>query len=60
MRYEIKSFFYVLRTFWIAEGKCRGFEDYMQGGWVVFSLFYAEKHISRGKKERCEGQEWGI
>ena len=56
----MKSFFCVFRAFWIAEGKCRGFEDYMQGDWVDFSLFYAEKHISRGKKERCEGQEWGI
>ena len=46
-----EKFFCVFRTFWIAEGKCRGFEDCMQGGWVVFSLFYAEKHISRGKEK---------
>ena len=56
----MKVFFCVLRTSWIAEGKCRAFEDCMQGDWVFFSLFYAEKHISREKKELYEGQELGI
>ena len=56
MRYGIKSFFYVFRTFWIAEGKCRDFEDCMQGGWMVFSLFYAEKHISRERRSDVRGK----
>ena len=51
-----EKFFCVFRTFWIAEDKCRVFEDCMQGGWVVFSLFYAEKHISRGRRSDVMGK----